>query len=527
MANQLLGTSFDDGLKMPYFVNGRLLTASDLHAEQDATLARLGYLGKAAGCGVVEGLLVSPAAGANRLRISGGLGVTRSGHTVRLGDKGVEISLLLTPEGVQIGEDAGRFQECGLAGAPQDLSAGAYLLTVRPVSRLEGSAPVKTLRGNVAVCESKWEVDGVEFCAIPLPNFKDPTGVQQRNLLAHWCFGSQGLERLALDPFSFRLADYLNLHPLNVAGLTECDLPLAVFTWTGTGLDILDNWPARRRMTHTYPGTAWDAALSDVRVAEGQARFLQFQEQLEYVQATDKPPQVPAGKYFRYLPPVGYLPIILPRQLLALLAAEATQGLVTALKGTKMVQTMVVGGQVSSDDVQAFVNAITVKTVAAIVKQATGLYNSTGAFDLSVFFADALPEQIGLVERETVEFTLNRAWYDEAIDLQRPTPFHIYVVKEPIQRTLRALLFLSLDGPEFRRSVVLEVEQKGGAGALREAWMQLWDEDSLREFVYRAIATDPTAAVQEVTERNVLQPYAMFVKDIASVQWVHLRGNDK
>jgi hypothetical protein len=64
------------------------------------------------------------------------------------------------------------------------------------------------------------------------------------------------------------------------------------------------------------------------------------------------------------------------------------------------------------------------------------------AFDLATFFGDLLPAEIGLVDRETVDFRLQRSWYDEAIDLRpvrgQPRPgIHIYVVEENLRR-LRA-----------------------------------------------------------------------------------------
>src|SRR4051812_30178966 len=114
MANQLLGIHFDDGLQMPHFVNGRLLTADDLDSEQEAMLTRLHYLGQAAGYGVVSGLDVSPAAGANNLQISGGLGLNRAGDLIRLSEKGAQISLVIAPDPNELGEDAGRFHECGV-----------------------------------------------------------------------------------------------------------------------------------------------------------------------------------------------------------------------------------------------------------------------------------------------------------------------------------------------------------------------------------------------------------------------------
>ena len=549
MTNQLIGINFDGGVQMPHFVNGRLLTASDLQAEQDAMLARLGQLGKAAGWGVVTGLVVSPAPGANRLRVSSGLGVTRSGHCVQLGEQGAELSLLIAPDLKELGEDAGRFQACGLDHTVTGITQGAYVLTARPVSRLEGSAPVKSMRGNLSTCESKWEVDGVEFHAILLAGFKTPGGPTDRNLLAHWCFGSDGLRRLPLDPYDVGLEDFLKLLPPNLPGLTECDLPLAVFTWTPTGLGILDTWAARRRVTHAYPSPTWDALVSDARAAEGQARFLQFQEQLENVRSNDKPSTVAVSKYFRYLPPMGFVPVTLPGQFLAQLVLTTAQEFAQLIRQAQQVQTLLSAGVVSENDWTFFANTVVAQLFYLLYDRAVAALAGAGTFDLQTFFGEYLPEQIGVADFTMIEAALQDSWRAPAIDLQEKAPpvpavapapgavpatpavssapIELYIVREALMRRLRAIQFLLLQPPTTRQDLVKPLSnQEGGVQRLLPIWLGLWEEGGLKAAVYGAIGREPGSAVQEVADNVTVEQYVVFVKRSAPVEWLRVIFRD-
>src|SRR5262249_9770034 len=148
----------------------------------------------------------------------------------------------------------------------------------------EGLAPMQSAgSASQGGCASKWERTGMQFKAIRLSGFDDTgagvTDKNRRNLLAHWCFGSLALAGLADDPFTFTDA-FTGLDTLDPADLTPTDLPLAVFYWTGSAIDFVDVWSARRRLTRPYALRDWTGLLSDKRVALAQARFLQFQDQL-------------------------------------------------------------------------------------------------------------------------------------------------------------------------------------------------------------------------------------------------------
>src|SRR5690606_31534223 len=222
----LLDATFTDGLRLPHYVNQRLLTAEDLRTDQGATLNRLGYLGKAAGHGIVEGLLVTQSGNA-AVQIAPGLGINREGTVLRLPGA---VTLTLAPTAGapgKLADDAGRFQNCTVGtpvGPVASLTEGAYLLTMLPATQLEGAAPLKAAAGATlpAGCASRWETDGVQFKTVKLAGFGTggfgATAKNRQSLLAHWCLGSSRLPELAVNPFIFD-DDYGGLDLLTAAEL--------------------------------------------------------------------------------------------------------------------------------------------------------------------------------------------------------------------------------------------------------------------------------------------------------------------
>lgn len=361
MSNQFLEANFNGGLQAPHYFNGRLLSAEDLQADQSATLMHESWLGRASGYGVIEGLMVTQVRGTASVQITAGTGLNRVGQFIRLPND-IILSLLQQPAADQKAvngpvNDAGRFTTCDAPGPKigenGTSSAGAYLLTALPASRFEGQAPITPAVGNgsssnSAGCGSKWEVEGLQFKTIRLAAFTEwSNGIFQggvnlnamRNLLAHWCYGSPAQPELALDPFHFP-ASFGGIDLLAPADLTPGDLPLAMFYWTGQTIAFVDAWPARRRLVRpdavvetteqrassSPPGQlqdvpspllglnllrTWKGVLSDERVALAQARFLQFQDHVQQL-VDEKQANVAVMKdYFRFLPPLGFLPVTL------------------------------------------------------------------------------------------------------------------------------------------------------------------------------------------------------------------------
>ena len=95
----------------------------------------------------------------------------------------------------------------------------------------------------------------MEFKIIRLANYQPPTGNRanrNRNLLAHWFYGSDELVTLIRDPLQFD-ANYTGFSRIAADDFTLCDLPLAVFFWNDNQISFVDQWAVRRRLVHPYP----------------------------------------------------------------------------------------------------------------------------------------------------------------------------------------------------------------------------------------------------------------------------------
>src|SRR2546425_328943 len=76
----LLDTNYSGGLQETHYFDGRLLTAEAFKADQGATKTRLNWLGRAAGAGIIEGLVVRKiGTSATMVGITQGLGVNYAG----------------------------------------------------------------------------------------------------------------------------------------------------------------------------------------------------------------------------------------------------------------------------------------------------------------------------------------------------------------------------------------------------------------------------------------------------------------
>ncbi len=491
--SRFVGDSFSEGLRTPHYLNGRLLTAEDLQADQEAGLARLALVGRAAGAGVIEGLMVQRL-DASRLWVSPGSGLNGDGQPVRLASPGATLAIHITLDPAAA-EAGGRFQDCAVSAGGMPMAEGAYLLTVVPASRLEGAVPLKAAPayGNITPCASRWEVEGLQFKAIQLTGFDvtATTAQTRRNLLAHWCFGSEALKLMPWDPFDFP-ASYAGLDLLSLADFSGCDLPLAVFYWTPTGIAFVDNWSARRRLTLPYPADRWAVMLSDRRVAQSQARFLQFQDQLGMFA---NPSTVVARDHFRYLPPAGFMPAKPP----FLVVKRLCRRLIEAALSVR-------GGQVPDAEIRERVNELTLA-----VKTALDKFPNYG-FDLLTFFGDLLPKRFGLVERETVEFRLNRSWYDEAIDLDLKPSFDLYFVEDNI------LLFIAA---VYLEGVVDKLAEKTTGEKNHRQWAVV--RGFLIAILKDLVRLDEGLIEERISSVDPSGLYVMFAKRVAPVRYVSLR----
>lgn len=314
MTSQVVGADFTDGALLPNYVNGRLLVAEDLATGQQSLRTRDTRIGEAAGAGVVRGLWVTSTQ--TTLTIAAGLAISSAGSPVVVPRA---VTLKLTRAVIAQPTDDADFSCCGPTGGDEEMSGlteGVLLLTARPSCRLDGQAPLvpPPTSQTSSCCAAQWQVEGVEFRAIVLPvgstiAGESVTTTNRRNLVAHWCFGTERLLRLGRDPFSFDPA-YGGLDRLPAADLTAYDVPLAVLHWDGHAVADLDNWSARRRVTQPDPvPSPWSATVSERRESDGIARFLQFQNQAEELVSRSLAGSATADTYFGHLPPVGFLPV--------------------------------------------------------------------------------------------------------------------------------------------------------------------------------------------------------------------------
>lgn len=314
MTSQLVGSSFANGALLPNYMNGRLLAAEDLATGQSTLLRRDTMTGQAAGPGVVSGLWVT--ATATTVTVAAGLGLTPAGEPVSVP---VAVTLPLSAAGTAAASPAsGGFATCATApgGAQAAIGTGAYLLTAMPACQPQGQAPMAVPPGSdtPVACTAQWQVEGAQFKAIPLPLGTEVDGATVttancRNLLAHWCLGTAQLATLGTDPFNFVPA-YRGIDQLASTDLTPCDLPLCVFYWDAGAITFIDNWSVRRRITRPDVSAAsWSGAVADQRAADGEARFLQFQDQVLDLVSAGASRATVASNVFGLLPPVGFLPI--------------------------------------------------------------------------------------------------------------------------------------------------------------------------------------------------------------------------
>jgi hypothetical protein len=314
MTSQLVGSDFTGAAQLPNYVNGRLLTAEDLATSQATLQASDSLIGRAAGHGAATGLWVT--ATATTLTVAPGLGMAPSGAAISLG---ASVTLPLTFAAPTAGATANGSFSCCMptpAGTSTAIGVGCYLLTALPAAQLTGQAPLASPPDSTmpSGCTAQWRVQGTQFKAITVQLPDSVLGIpvtddNRRNLLAHWCYGSEQLATLGTDPLGFA-PGYGGFDTLDPSELTPDDVPLAVFYWDGQAVGFVDNWSARRRITAPDPVTAsWSAVLSDRRTADGQARFLQFQDQAAELIASGAAATVTAADTFPLLPPVGFLPV--------------------------------------------------------------------------------------------------------------------------------------------------------------------------------------------------------------------------
>jgi len=333
MAVDLEQALLEGGTRFVNFFEGRILTGRDLRDEQAAARTGRRALGRALGAGVVHGLEVtdaSPAAGTPELSVTAGLGVNREGQTLHLP---AERRLRLA----ELAEDDARrstdlFGPCGAqpAGSDAPTAEGFHLLTLAPATGYEGEAPKSGLgeAGTAGSCGRRYVTLGLQFRLLPfdpavlstvrgaeIGQLATSAGAAEaarlQNLVAQLGFGETAREAFAGDPFAAPGSS--GLEALLRAGaapqLTACELPLAVLRLSAGRVTLVDMWTVRRRPRPLPAAARWPLLGDMGRPGIDEAVLFQFQAQLAALRGTAAFAEAPAAsRWFRFLPPVGFLP---------------------------------------------------------------------------------------------------------------------------------------------------------------------------------------------------------------------------
>lgn len=308
----------DGGIRSVNFFNGRLLTSKDLSREQQAHRESDARLGLALGEGVAFGLEVTldttaglPAGAV--VQVSAGLAINRAGQTLRLA---LDTSVALQRQFDAGGADcACSFAPCDpLLGGTYVAGAGLYVLTIAPSDVAEGRAPSNGLDPLNTRCANDATVEALQFRLLSL-NAQALAGLDLasdslRNEVAYRCFGS-GIQASWLATLTTALprSDDV-LDALRKLGLSKLEVPLALLSFRGASqVAFIDNWAVRRPLHR--PESAPPAGLVEARrLAVGHAMFMQFQAQIgDLVAPFVLPVGVTAKSHFRWLPPVGVIPV--------------------------------------------------------------------------------------------------------------------------------------------------------------------------------------------------------------------------
>jgi hypothetical protein len=361
---ELLEPVLTNGIRVNNFFNGRVLTAEDLRAEQQANRAQHRQLALAIGEGVVHGLEVSAGTaddGTPLLRVTPGLAFNRDGDAVALGRR-ADVRLVAAEEAQA--SAAGLFAVCQPRARALDLTnVGLYVLSASPASALSSErAPAAELgaEGIASRCASRWAQEGARFSVAPLPLAPADTtptplaaelaeiaeDVEEdvdrvlrggasdtpemrsrlrrnlsrlRNGAAYLCFGADTEAARRANPLpsgpGFPDPTYAAVEGMRERKeLTSCEVLLALFYLSRRGIEWVDAWAVRRPPVPALTAGTLEVLPGRRREVEAVAMVLQFQQQVREIAADSG--QTPthlaalrAADYFRYLPPVGLLPI--------------------------------------------------------------------------------------------------------------------------------------------------------------------------------------------------------------------------
>jgi hypothetical protein len=317
---QLLTPIYDEGgVRSVNFFNGRVLSGEDLSDEQEAQRQARRLIGQAVGDGIAYGLEVSEASSEVSskdkpvISVEPGLAVNRAGQTLRLSDR-VDVGLVRQEDTSAPSQTSVTFRDCRPINPTLYVAAeSVYLLTLAPAEGREGEAPDAGYSKIPATENVRYIVEGVQFRLIELKAAGEIGDHDLlRNRVAYECFGVEERAGIESNLLGFDVPEtYGTLDRLRESRtLTDCEVPLALIFWSASGgVEFVDMWAVRRRVTRPDASGLWGVLTADRRASETEAMILQFQDHVGDIFRRVNLGSVAAKKYFRYLPPAGVLPV--------------------------------------------------------------------------------------------------------------------------------------------------------------------------------------------------------------------------
>jgi hypothetical protein len=274
----------------PLWFDGRFLAARDLEREQNYFLQREADLARAAGFGVIDGLLVDTASSTGdaaapaTIVIHAGQGVTPAGELVGVpNDLTVRVSDLPEQQSLDV--------QFGISTSPAASAltrTGLYVIGLQPVQFTANpiTAYPTTIQGTATTRDG----DIVEATAVSLVPWPAPassyTAATRNAALARQMFitGSQN-----------RLSQSL--------------LPLAMISLSGGVIEWLDPWLVRREGDSQFTGLRFGLTDPPTQQAFLQQYDSQLQQAVNTLVRQKLPARFPATNYFQALPPAGRFPL--------------------------------------------------------------------------------------------------------------------------------------------------------------------------------------------------------------------------
>lgn len=314
---QLQEPLIDGGIRSVNFFNGRLLTGKDFSREQEARREADRRIGLALGAGVAFGLEIEHDKDRSQtnmpvVTIKAGLAINSEGQTLRMSND-VKIALARSFEAT--GVDC-LFNQCApLVGGTYVAGAGVYVLTIAPAERSEGKAATNGLDATNVRCNTDATVEAVQFRLLPIKRSLyadlDVSVLSFRNELAYCCFGA-GVQPTWFENLldaAPRQDDLLQNLGKNI--LSPLEVPLGLLFFKGAAeLVFIDLWAVRRPINY-FDSDPLISIAGSRRLAVGKAMFMQFQHQItDLLDQNADPASIIAADYFRFLPPVGIIPLL-------------------------------------------------------------------------------------------------------------------------------------------------------------------------------------------------------------------------